>query len=292
MKSIVSMFLVLATSMLSIVQASGTTAKPPIFTEVQPGGSCPNGAWSVVEDVNGDGCYDHVQGRNCAGEVVDEPYSDQNCMTVPHDMGPFSGSVTGGAFTNSSSYWEITLTKNGLVKGYMRLVNGVVSIQWVTSSIVERPIPQPSPVGNPQNGGDLSRKNVTSTVDGLQATSVTSGAISDKELAAVHSSMADMLIGNKHYKTQELAPSSLAVHAIGTALGSPTALSIESTVAGEAKVEIVNLTSVNRTLLAATPIAAGTTRIEPQLDNLPAGAYMILVTVAGIQASTSFVVAR
>ncbi len=268
-------------------------AKAPIFTEVSPGGNCPNGAWSVVEDTDGDGCHDHVQGRNSAGEVVDASYSDADCMLVPHHMGPFTGVVSGGSFTNASSYWQISLYNGGIVRGYMRKVNGIVSTEWV-QSLMNGNTPD-----NPTTAKEYLEHNPTQTsidengvarssVNGSMSVSHSPGnTIAHDELVRVHNEMTSRLMN-----TSIDANVSISVTAKGTVLGAPTSFDVVTSVSAPATVELINLTTSERKYIKTENLVVGAQTIPFDAGMLASGAYVIVVRQGTGLATANFTIVR
>jgi len=259
--------------------AYATTAKLPVYTYVDQGGACPNGGWSVVEDSDADGCWDHVSGRDCWGNVVDESYTDSDCNMAPPVAGPYAGTVTAGTYSASSSAWQITLRKNSVVVGYMTKASGTVTITWVSSSIA-----------NPISNGNGNVAEQSTSQNDVSARSVTKLDLSPAELKVIQDKMVARLTNRN--SLNDMKVENLAVTAHGTAFGVPNMLSIQAKQAGRASLEIINLTSVESTPILSQQLVMGVNQIEINLGNLASGAYMIVATQNGTRATTSFTVAK
>lgn len=255
--------------------------KAPIHTTIDPvSPGCPNGAWSVVYDSDNDGCYDRVNGVNCAGSTFTDSFSDTDCMVVSHDMGPWSGKITLGTFGGSSWRVELKNVNTGLVVGDMVKVSGEpVHFEWSAALRVGRldnPSKEPLPSGVYRNGTNDYRYE-------------TSRELNETEKTA-HQRVLEMMVGAKGrtISEEEAAATKLSVTVNGTSNESAT---ISIAQAGNVRLDMIDVTTGRITEVHNGPLAAGTTVV--QLPRVTAsGQYLLRAASSSRTVTTFFVVTK
>lgn len=254
------------------------TTKAPIHTTIDPADpGCPNGAWSVVYDSDNDGCYDRVNGINCTGASFTDSFSDTDCMTTSHDMGPWVGQVTLG--TPGSSSWRVELrnVNTGLVVGDMVKISGEPAhFEWASAMRVGRldnPMTEPSPSGIYRSGTNDYRYETSREL-----------TVSEK---AAHRRVLEMMVGEKgtQMSENEAATTGLSITVNGTSY--ETAM-IGMARSGSVRLDMIDVSTGRIVEVHDGVLPAGTSMLP--LPKIAASGQYLLRAVSGSSAATTFFV--
>lgn len=127
----------------------------------------------------------------------------------------------------------------------------------------------------------------------VSAKSVTKADMSEAQLRVVHDQMVRRLTqGNAGTTLENKKAPALRVVANGTALGTPTSITVEALSNGTVKIEVVNIASGVVVMQSNASVSLGPNTVVLALGQLESGAYMIKVTQGQVIVTTSFNVAR